>query len=658
MKYPHKKTKVTGILVSLSSLRTSKSTGCGEFSDLVPLAEWCRDTGQQIIQLLPVQDTGTQSSPYSALSAFALHPIYIRVSETEEYRNAPAEISRRIDSRLKEIKERYDGAVRFDYNGLLKEKMSLLRELYGVTDAASVRSKDLTAFVRSHRWVRSYAVYRVLKERSDGAPWMNWSEHRDVDSDRIEALYKSRSLSNDIDFYVWLQMTAEEQFSTAGAAVSKLGIALKGDIPILMNEDSVDVWAERDIFTTASRAGAPPDMFSDLGQNWDFPVYNWEALERRDYDWWKLRLKEASRFYHAYRIDHVLGFFRIWTIPERNFSGIPGYFWPQAGFTRDELHALGFDDGRIKWLREPHVQGSWLRGLLGERWHETAGNLFSRIGDEDLYLFSDAVMGETDITGSNLPDVAIGTVLQWYRDRALLELPNGMFTQSWTFRECSRYQALYDHERNVFEALVHRAGEKSEELWEKHGTKLLTFMKESTDMLTCAEDLGVIPPSVPRTLADMGILGLRIPRWAREWGAPGEPLISLEDYPEMTVTAPSVHDTSTLREWWTREKGKELLWELLYPGEVCPESYDAHTAERVVSGFSRTQSMILVFQIQDLLALSNAYRLPNEEDERINIPGTYNDFNWTYRIPIPLETLISDEKIAETIRQIIRSRAK
>lgn len=652
MKYPLGKRKVTGVLVPLSALRSEKSCGCGEFADLPGLAGWCSQSGLELIQLLPVQDTGSQSSPYSALSAFGLHPIYIRITDLPEIGSLPPDASNALRAEVERLRADFDGARRFDYNALLARKMKILRSVFDQS------KQELGAFVRKNGWVRAYSVFRVLKDRNNQLPWTQWREDRDPDADRIAKLYSSKPLSDDIRFYTWIQMRASEQFAAAGAAVSDLGVALKGDIPILMNEDSVDVWSEREIFLPDLRAGAPPDMFTDLGQNWDFPIYNWDALERRDYDWWKDRLTQAERYFHAYRIDHVLGFFRIWSIPAGNFTGIPGFFRPQAGFSTDDLHDAGFDDGRINWLAEPHIRGAQLRERFGDNWTTLLGSAFQQIGTEDLYTFASSVSGERHLTGLPIPEDHTAVLLEWFRDRALIRLPDGTFTQSWTFRDCSRYQTLMDHEKHAFEQLVARKGAESEEIWEAHGRRLLSFMRKSSRMLTCAEDLGVIPDSVPRTLESLDILGLRIPRWAHSWNEPGEPLIPLEEYPALTVTAPSVHDTSTVREWWLREEGKEELWELLFPGKRCPASYNPATAGKLLSGFARTNSMILVFQIQDLLALSGEYVPADPSDERVNIPGSYNDFNWTYRIPVPLERLSDDTTLQKSIRHICKARAQ
>ncbi len=639
MKYPHGTARITGVLVPVAALRSTESSGCGEFADLPLLADWCAATGQKLIQILPVNDTGSQSSPYSALSAFALHPMYLRIPDLPEYRALDAKTRAAVDAHLSELRERHESAERFDYDAVLNAKLTILRVVFNAAREEILSGADLTAFLRSHRWVKAYAVFRTLKDRFQQKPWTEWPEHRDIDAATLDRLWKRQSLRDETRFHAWLQMRAAEQFAAAAGHLEAVGVALKGDIPILMNEDSVDAWFDRDIFRPDLRAGAPPDMFSELGQNWGFPIYNWERLGERGYDWWTERLQQASRFYHAYRIDHVLGFFRIWAIPAGNWSGIPGFFWPQHGISREELHENGFDDGRIRWLAAPHLPGDQLRAVLGSAFYSLVGSVFQQLPDEDLFLFAPDVSGEQSLSDLDLPVEQRDWLLTQWRDRALVELPDGRLAPTWTFRDCSRYAGLTDGEKDRFEALVAARGADSNELWADHGRRILAVMKDATEMLPCAEDLGVVPDAVPRVLEQLEILGLRIPRWAHYWDRPGEPLIPFHEYPELTVCASSVHDTSTLRGWWERETGREQLWHQIGMDDPCPEEFDADTARAVYRAILKSTSRIVVFQLQDLLTLAPELRSADPHRERVNVPGTYNDFNWTWRMPLTLEQL-------------------
>ena len=652
MKYPHGSNRVAGLLLPLSALRTRDNLGVGEFTDLPVLGEWCSRTGLRLIQLLPVNDSGDQSSPYSTLSALALHPIHLNISSLPELQSSAA--SGAIKKRLSQLRKQLDGAGRFSYPEILYAKMALLREIWESEHQSVLDDPAFAGFIASNPWVRTYGVFRTLKDQFDGRAWREWPEEfRDPEETLVDRLWDEKGTGPNARFYAWLQMRLAEQFRGAAEALSEMGIALKGDIPILMNEDSADVWYHRAIFDLSLTAGAPPDMFSALGQNWRFPIYDWEALAARDYDWWRLRLREAQRYYHAYRIDHVLGFFRIWAIPATDDSGVTGVFKPQTGITTEDLRSIGFDEGRIRWLAEPHLRGEELRSWISP---DLIDRIFTRIGEEDLFLFRSDLAGEQEIESILDRSEAREELIAAWRDRALTAIGDDRYAATWYFRECSRYISLGNDEKDRFEQLVARTSVRDNELWADHGRRLLSVMQESTDMLACAEDLGVIPEAVPRVLSELGILGLRISRWAHYWDQPGQPLIRAEEYPELTVCAPSVHDTSTLRDWWENEEGRRELWRVLGETDPLPATFDPDVARVVLGYFAAARSRIVVYQLQDLLALVSDYRVEDASRERVNVPGTYDDFNWTWRMPIPVEEMRENAALIEHVASIVEKR--
>jgi 4-alpha-glucanotransferase len=646
----------TGVLVPVFSLKTKKSLGTGEFLDLIEMGKWCADAGLDLIQLLPVNDTGSDPSPYSALSAYALHPLFVRISELPEYKDLAGKRDD-IDKAIKTLKK-LEKNPRLLYHEVLEQKLAILHRIFQAEREAIQGDAAFGKWMKNNAWVKEYAVFRSIKQQNEYRSWQEWPEHRDISPDAISRLWSAGHYEEYNHFYAWLQFRLEQQFVKAAKALEKMGITLKGDIPILMNEDSADVWAHRDIFHLELRAGAPPDMFAELGQNWGFPIYNWERLKERDYDWWKLRLQQAEKFYEAYRIDHVLGFFRIWSVPQRQKEGILGYFNPSQLIHRHELHGMGFDDGRITWLAEPHLRGHQIHNAFGSAAIEVIARCFRKLGNEDLYLFRDEIDGERAILEQPFEDRIKNQLLQLYRDRAFIAVEDDVFAASWTYRNCSRYQDLSDQEKHLLEELVSRKGWESEQLWERHGEELLTFMRNTVPMLTCAEDLGVVPDCVPRVLERLGILGLKIPRWARRWGQPGDPYIPHVDYPFLSVCAPSVHDTSTLREWWEYEDGREDFWASLGIPGACPPDYSAGTARTVIRRLLDAGSAIAVFQIQDFFALDDNYRVEDSRSERVNIPGTVQERNWSYRIPMTLEDLKKNNDFSSLIAELSEERRR
>jgi 4-alpha-glucanotransferase len=657
MEFPGFDHYLTGVLVPVAALRTEHSCGVGEFADLPELATWCRDNRLDLIQILPVNDTGYQSSPYSALSAFALHPIYIRIADMPEYAVLSSEVRAEVDAAIAELRSEQESRERFQYPMVISAKQGILRQIFHARLDAVRDDPGLWDWVEANPWVRVYAAYRTLKDRHEQRPWMEWTELRDPDAADIDALWSRPSMTEDLIFYAWLQYRLEEQLTSAAAAVNRLGVKLKGDLPILMDEDSADIWRHRDIFIPELRAGAPPDMFSRTGQNWGFPVYDWDVLAKEDYDWWKRRLMQADKFYHAFRIDHVLGFFRIWSIPAADLAGTMGYFYPSFMLSREALHEAGFDDGRIAWLAQPHIRGETLRTEFGAEAQRVAELALDQVGDEDLFKFGGKIAGERELLELELSGDAIEKLRALYWDRALIETGNERFAPAWEFRSCSRYQELPDEEKDSFEGLVGHVNRVSEEMWEEQGRRLLSFMSTTVPMLPCAEDLGVIPESVPRTLQDLGILGLRVPRWAREWDEPGQPYIPVEDYPFLTVSAPSVHDTSTIREWWEHEGEAAGFWRALGFSGEAPKTFDPETAHRVYRKLAESNAAILVFQLQDYLVFDSEITPEEAADERINIPGTSNEFNWTYRMPVTIETLRRNTAVSRGVGEVTGIRA-
>ncbi len=367
-----------------------------------------------------------------------------------------------------------------------------------------------------------------------------------------------------------------------------MGVYLKGDLPILMSVDSADVWAYRKYFDLGALAGAPPDMFSPDGQNWGFPVYNWDNLGKDDYRWWKERLRQAGKFFHAFRIDHVLGFFRIWRIPRGEVTGLLGRFSPSVGLSPQDMQELGFDAGRLRWLSVPHMSGAELKAALGPEAPRVAELWLRRVGTEDLYNLAPEIDSESAIHALAEPPEVKRFLLSWHANRALLgesagEDPVGARFPSWYMDRARGFQSLSEEEKSKLHALIDRRRRESEEVWESRGRELLAILRGGTDMLVCAEDLGDVPRCVPRVLAELGILGLRIVRWSREYeqAGPGEPaaFIAPARYPPLTVCTPSVHDTSTIRGWWEEDAAeRELFFRSLGEKGACPASHDRSPA--------------------------------------------------------------------------------
>ena len=462
----------------------------------------------------------------------------------------------------------------------------------------------------------------------------------------------------------WIQYLLERQLADAARELQETGVFLKGDLPILMSRESADVWAERGFFDLTGVAGAPPDMFSPHGQNWGFPVYDWESLGRAGYRWWKDRLRQAGKFFHAFRIDHVLGFFRIWRIPQGEITGLLGRFSPSNALSRADLEGLGFDKGRLRWLSLPHAAGAEIAAALGGDAREAArvaGTYLKRIGSEDMYNPAPQYDSESSLQGLDEPQAVKDFLLSLHSNRTLLADGPETFHPAWYLEANNGFKSLTADEKRKLKDLVLRRRQESEEGWEHSGRMLLSEIQGSTDMLVCAEDLGDVPRCVPRVLQGLGILGLRIVRWAREYEKtpPGQQAAFTPPsrYPLLSVCTPSVHDTSTVRGWWEEDPAeRELFFRSLGENGACPAHMTVALLERILVHCGGAQSLLCMFQLQDLLDLDESLWDENPAAGRINVPGTVNDQNWTWRMPLSVEDLSKRTALGAAIRALTAAR--
>jgi 4-alpha-glucanotransferase len=657
--------RLLGVAVPVGALRSKKGMGVGEFCDLADFAVLCKKMRLGLIQILPVNDTGFESSPYSSLTAFGLHPLYLRIEELDEFAGAGDSVKKRI----KKARENFDKNERFSHYQILKEKLEICREIYNSAKAQIVKSANngaLSSWIEQNSWVKVYAVYRRLKEKNDQKSWKNWSEYKAVTASDIEKLWDDKTLREEHIFWAWLQQALDTQFSKAAKTIADAGIVLEGDLPILMNEDSCDVWAHPEIFIQELSAGAPPDMYSPDGQNWGFPIYNWEAQEKDNYAWWKKRLAIAGKYYKAYRIDHVLGFFRIWASSHRDYSSALGRYVPYTPITSGDLKRLGFDKSRIRWVSQPHIRTEELLHALRNNWGSlftdaeikaAADRIFSRalvrVNDEELWLFKKKITGEKDIDALDLHPAIRNYLLAEWKNRVFLEYRKGKFFPVWYYRDAKAYKSFSQEEKSALETLLEKRRKKSEKIWAGQGMKLLSVLVESSSMLPCAEDLGAVPACVPKALSKLKILGLRVTRWFREWDKDGQPYISFENYPQLSVCTPAVHDSSTVRQWWEKEADQGQFSGFIGVPSL-PKIYNPGTAKVILTKTAAARSRFRVFQIQDIMHLSNNWYSKDPSDERINVPGTANDFNWTYRLPASIHEIAKDKELVLAVRELSR----
>ncbi len=312
-----------GVSFPLSSLWSEKSYGIGDFYSLQKIGEWAGNSGISLLQILPLNDLGFGRSPYSSISAFAIDPVYISLYLLG---------IESVDSNFKSHSD--------DKFTVKQKKITLLREFYQKKYSDNL-TKILDMFLAKHSWLNEYISFSLLNYDYNGVHWSLWQKEF---SRNLVVSLKNKDIK-EYYFIAWMQYVAFQQLNDQKNKLEKLGVYLKGDMPILTSDHSADVWARSSLFNRELTSGAPPDYFNADGQNWGFPVIDWNAMKRDHFTWWKERLNYLENFYHLYRIDHVLGMYRIWAIPRGKESAKFGFFHPQKGTSRKEFnHARLFPE--------------------------------------------------------------------------------------------------------------------------------------------------------------------------------------------------------------------------------------------------------------------------------------------------------------------------
>ena len=652
-----------GVAVPVFSLRSKNSLGTGEFTDLKLLADWASKAGLKVIQILPVNDTTRQHSwmdayPYSCISVFALHPLYLNL---DAIGGIPEDIKRELDY----LRDRLNSAESLEYEDVMRAKLDLARRIFNKQRDDFLKSKSFQDFFHENAfWLKSYSLFCALRDRNKTGDFNKWGRLKRVRKEDIDALVAPGSeYFEDICFYYFIQYHLHLQLIDASLYAKDRGIALKGDIPIGVHPESHDCWIMPEIFHMDRSSGAPPDPFSDHGQNWGFPTYNWGFMEKDDYKWWRSRLEKMSHYFQMVRIDHILGFFRIWEIPKEMFSGLMGRFNPAIPITKEELEREGITD--IDQLCEPYIPLWYIDEVFGEYggyaldvFLEEKGQGFFKLRPEfstqarvEAYLASlhenqDEDRRKKAILRDGLFRLISNIIMIRDEDGNGFHFRiNMMHTVSFTCLE-DRIKERLIHLYNDY--FYHR----QDGLWRSSAMKKLPVLKAASPMLICGEDLGMIPDCVPPVMEELCILGLRIQRMPkepdREFGYPW-------DYHYLTVCTTSSHDMSTLRGWWQEdpERTSRYYRSILGHNGHAPKECTPEICQEIIMQHLESPSMFAIFPIQDLLGMSPALRGSKDPClEQINNPADpYH--RWRYRMHINLEDLLANLKFTGMIKEML-----
>ena len=571
--------KGAGTAIPVFSLRTEDDFGVGEFYDLKKMVDWAAATGQSILQLLPINDTTMlhtweDSYPYNPNSTFALHPQFLHL---------PA-AGVKVDAAYKALQAELNSLEQIDYERVNNAKLELLHKAFDKTFKKLSATAGYQSFVEKNaHWLMPYAAFCVLRDLNGTPDFSQWKGYAKYNRKKVAAFCEEHKA--DVDFWCFVQYHLDLQLSEVCKYAHSRGVIFKGDLPIGISRTSVDAWLYPELFHMDSQAGAPPDAFSADGQNWGFPTYNWEKMAEDGYAWWKSRLAKMSEYFDAFRIDHILGFFRIWEIPLWTKSGLDGYFNPALPYPANELESQGFDVRNTDlFIEDPRKVGCY-HPKIGAK--STQG-----------YMWLDA-----------------------YRRSA--------------------FDRLYDD-------FFYR---RNNEFWKEKAMQKLPALLDSTGMLACGEDLGMIPATVPQVMADLRILSLEIQRMPK---SVEETFAHPSNYPYLSVCTTSTHDMNPIRAWWEEDRQvTEDFWHMILGNHGdAPYFCEPWICRQILDQHLWSPAMLTVLPLQDWLSMDGALRRLNPNDERINVPANSRHY-WRYRMHLTVEQLADAKEFNATLTDMI-----
>jgi 4-alpha-glucanotransferase len=633
--------KGAGVAIPVFSLRSEQGLGVGEFADLKLLADWASRVSLKLIQILPINDTTsahdwTDSYPYSAISVFALHPIYLRIDDLSDV--MPDEFTKELNV----ARTHLNSLEQVDYEAVMSVKWKLTRQIFDIHRDDIIESDRFKDFLETHQeWAIPYAVFCVKRDHYGTADFTRWEDWATFDRQRIDELWVNDHPERlEMAYHLWLQCELDFQLMSAVDDLHEKGLALKGDLPIGIDRQSVDAWSAPHLFKMDAQAGAPPDAFAVKGQNWGFPTYNWEVMQRDGYAWWRCRFAQLSRYFDAYRIDHILGFFRIWQVPSDQVEGIMGYFDPALPIQIDEFAERGIEFDHQRFCR-PYLSEAFLKQHFGPELQSVKLNYLDPVCP-GLYQLREAVSTQQKIAQSVSDERIRDLLFDCVSNVLFFEVPdsNGKrFHPRCLMQTTSSYQELGAETQQRLEDLyVDYFYRRQEDFWQAGGYEKLPAMRQASSMLLCGEDLGMVPDCVPNVLKELGILSLEIQRMPK---TSTSEFFHPKNAPYMSVVSPSTHDMSTLRAWWREDPKATARFTEQMLGIAFPEpELSGKVARMIISQHLESPAMWAIFPLQDLLATDETLRHPRPEMERINVPATM-PFYWRYRMHFGLERLVN-----------------
>lgn len=658
--FPIYDVRCAGTQVPVFSLRSRTSFGVGDFGDLKKMVDWISKTQQRVLQLLPINDTTTthtwtDSYPYSCISIFALHPQYVDL-------NALPPIEDEAErQRFEALRQELNALPRIDYERVNNAKTEYLQILYGQEGKKVLASAEFKRFFdEAGIWLVPYAQYCYLREKYGTADFSRWPDHNHFDESERKALSGQRNVAfKNVAFYYYVQFILNTQMSEVHDYARSKGVILKGDIPIGVSRYGCDVWQEPRYFNLNGQAGAPPDDFSVNGQNWGFPTYNWDEMLKDGCRWWVRRFSNMAKFFDAYRIDHVLGFFRIWEIPVNAVHGLLGQFSPALGMTREEIEAYGLHF-QEELFTEPFITDWVLDRMFGERadmvrqtyLEPTHDGRYRMKGEYNTQRKVEAAFADkTDQDDLNLRDglYALISDVLFVRDHKDANKFHPRISVQFDFI----YESLYDSDKYLFNKIYNDYYyRRNNQFWYREAMNKLPKIVEATRMLVCAEDLGMVPDCVSWVMNELKILSLELQSMPKD---PHVRFGVLAHNPYRSVCTISSHDTPTLRQWWDEDwtRTQDFFNNVLQKYGAAPHPLPGWLARDIISRHLLCPSMLCILTIQDWMSIDEGLRLADADAERINVPSNPHHY-WRYRMHVNIEDLIEGHDFNQNITDLVK----
>ena len=649
-----------GVAIPVFSLRTQNSFGVGEFADIKQLVNWSKQIGLKLIQLLPLNDTTanntwTDSYPYAAISAFALHPMFINLAAV-----AGTEHAHMLEP-FTEKQQTLNALPAVDYTAVMAAKRTALAALYDVMKAAWQTDAGYLAFYQPNKhWLLPYAVFCSLRDENKTVEFNTWKKHSVYKQADIEKLGAVKSKGFDkVGIHLFIQYHLHLQLLEAVAYAHENGVVMKGDIPIGVYRNSCDAWENPALFNMDAQAGAPPDDFAVKGQNWGFPTYNWQKMQEDGFGWWKQRFSQMSHYFDAFRIDHILGFFRIWSIPMDAVQGILGHFVPAIPVYAVEFKqkSIWFDKDRYC---KPFINEMVLRELFGHKADWVKKTFIDNVGFEPFHLKTEFNTQRKIETWFNVQT----NIEPWIKESLFNLLSNvilfeeeGSDGTQFHFRidmESTLSFRYLDNntQQQLKELYINYYFRRQDEFWKQQALLKLPALKAATNMLICGEDLGMVPDCVPGVMKDLGLLSLEIQRMPKD---PAKKFFHPADAPYLSVVTPSTHDMSTIRGWWEEDRTatQQFFNRELGQAGAAPYFCEPWVNRQIVIQHLHSPAMWSIFQLQDLMGIDGDIRRENPADERINVPADPSHY-WRYRMHISLEDLQHQSRFNDELRSLVK----